>query len=415
MYSSKGAADDYLEENDYKVDSLPEDFTITSPNRDEPPYVKFSLPPIFKKKANSTKRMLWCIGFDGQATWTMTGTEGAKMRIIIKDVVLNKSGRDIFQQAYLYCVKEFKDKIDKNYREDGDEEEPLRLGMKGEVYEKGCIEFPAIATTKLDGVRGLLHPVRDGYLFRSYSGKDIGHLTHIFDDLKNIIELFPEGTTLDGEIYCHGMELKKIRGLVGQKVNKSPDIKKLQYWIYDAIWDDETPYDDRSEGYIQIYEEYIEKYGKRTSIKVLPPKKVYSHEDVMELVDKAESRGFEGVCLKHSIENKKKSSESYRLSMYNYATRSKATFKCKRYESAEGLVVGLEDCTGNEQGLPKLLVKIMNGSIIPIRFGSFEERRDWAEDPDLVLGKILEYKYFCIDSESDLPQQPTGKCFRDPE
>lgn len=415
MYSSRAESFKYLEDNKGTVYGLPEDFVLTDNSRSEPPYVKFSLHPLLKKKSNSERSMLWCIGFDGVCTWTLTGTTGGKMRIIIKEVKLNKSEKNYFQQAYQYCVKEYNDKVDKNYRREGDTSQIFRLGMKGEVYEEGCIQFPAIGTTKLDGVRGLVHPCGDSFVFHSYSGKDIGHLTHIVKDLERLLSFFPENTTLDGEIYCHGMDLPKIRGFVNAKVNIPDDIFKLQYWIYDAIWDDETTYDDRSTGYVQCYEEYLEEYGEDTSISVLRPSIINSHDELMELVNEAEMDGYEGMCIKHSQIGRVKGTAAYNLSLYNYATRSKATFKCKRYSSAEGLVVGLEDCEGNEAGLPKLLVKISTGHVIPIRFGSFLERKEWAEDPSIVEGRIIEYRYFCLDSKSGIPQQPTGKSFRDPE
>ena len=77
-------------------------------------------------------------------------------------------------------------------------------------------------------------------------------------------------------------------------------------------------------------------------------------------------------------------------------------------------MIRVESAKGKETGAAMLIVRDDFGIEIPIRFGTMEERREWMDNPKLVLGKKFTFKY-SRRSPDNVPIEPGGVAFRDYE
>jgi DNA ligase-1 len=119
-------------------------------------------------------------------------------------------------------------------------------------------------------------------------------------------------------------------------------------------------------------------------IELLPV--LYQGDDiskVQELLDKVVSEGGEGVMI-----NLLK--DTYKFS------RSWSIMKVKKFNSLDLEVVGMEPGEGRLAGtLGAIHVRYKDGNIVKVGSGfSDEERTLYWTQPDLILNKIVEVKYF---------------------
>lgn len=90
----------------------------------------------------------------------------------------------------------------------------------------------AYAQPKFDGHRAIIfRDTNTNGNIRVFSrkGELIESVGHLFSDLKSIM---PKGSSLDGELYVHGLELRKISSLIRRK---QEDSIRLCYMAYDTI------------------------------------------------------------------------------------------------------------------------------------------------------------------------------------
>jgi DNA ligase-1 len=100
-------------------------------------------------------------------------------------------------------------------------------------YNPATVLFPCLVQFKLNGERAKWS--KTDKVFISRSGKVIPKvcIPHLYDKMA----LFPN-TDYDGELYCHGMALQDIKGILTQsRRTTSPDAGKLDYYVFDIIAD----------------------------------------------------------------------------------------------------------------------------------------------------------------------------------
>ena len=83
--------------------------------------------------------------------------------------------------------------------------------------------------------------------------------------------------------------------------------------------------------------------------------------------------------------------------------RTNALLKCKKFQSLDLEVIDLEEGSGRLAGtLGAILVRYKGGNIVKVGSGfSDEERKLYWLQPDLILNKIVEIKYFEESSSGD--------------
>ena len=252
-----------------------------------------------------------------------------------------------------------------------------------------------ILTTKLDGVRCICINEDGNPKFFSRQGQIIEGLDDIFFEIRAL----PDGHVYDGELLLdkEGLESKDLyRETV--KVTSSDGVKKnLIFNIFDIL-----RVDDFKAGKLDMpareRKAILTKLLHKNAFKTLKNVDVlYDGTDKSQIeywLDKITSEGGEGVMINLAD------------SPYE-CKRSKGLLKVKKFNSADVRVVGLEEGTGQNQGrLGAINIEFIgpDNKIYPCSVGtglSQEQRIDFWEHKDKLLGKIIEIKYFEISSNQN--------------
>lgn len=139
---------------------------------------------------------------------------------------------------------------------------------------------------KLDGIRALYQNGK----FVSRTGKVWGGeiLKHISDELKQCI---PKGMVLDGELYCHGMQLQDINKRVAVKRGKPhPDILSIKYHVFDVV--DSKPWIERA-GLFKF------QYPAMLNTVLVPTNIAPTIKDGDVLYNYYRQLGYEGIMYRH--------------------------------------------------------------------------------------------------------------------
>ena len=246
-------------------------------------------------------------------------------------------------------------------------------------------------TTKLDGFRLIAMKDEAGNVsFFSRVGQRVEGLIEIEEELKNA---FPEGTVLDGELTISNyfeMESKEAYKAASKIIRLKGDTPKtgLTYRVFDGMHIDEWRNQNCTHSYSLrrnlLHGLFKFPMAPVSHIELLPV--LYQGDDVskvQELLDKVVSEGGEGVMI------------NLLDSTYKF-TRCWDIMKVKKFQSLDLEVIDLEEGSGRLAGtLGAILVRYKGGNAVRVGSGFSDEERAlyWAQ-PDLILHKIVEIKYF---------------------
>ena len=240
-------------------------------------------------------------------------------------------------------------------------------------------------TTKLDGFRLVVFKNADGSI-ECYSrvGQPVEGLVEIEADLAAL----PCNIALDGELTITNyfdMPSKEAYKAASKIIRLKGDTPKkgLTYRVFDCMAADEF----KSQSCIKPYVErraILDSFPKMTNIEVLPV--LYVGDDTSQItkwLDKITAEGGEG-CMVNSL-----------WAPYVWG-RTWNLQKVKKFQSLDLLVVDMEEGSGRLAGtLGAIHVRYKNGNIVKVGSGfSDEERRLYWAQPDIILNKIVEIKYF---------------------
>jgi DNA ligase-1 len=227
----------------------------------------------------------------------------------------------------------------------------------------------AVLQKKLDGHRCLITKDEGKVIAYSRQGKIIDTITHITDQLQDILE---EGETIDGELYCHGQLLQTIASWVKRK---QPNTVSLTYAVYDCI--DDAPYIERHR-YLQ------DKLKGLYRVVVLPYILYENSEQMQAYLSKVRGQGFEGLML--------------RLHGYGYESgkRSASLIKVKVFEDTEVNVIGV---IPSSEGWA-ICVAMYNGKQFNISApGDFSAKYEVMKNKDKYIGRDLTIEYSHLTAE----------------
>lgn len=387
---------------------------------DQPKTSRWKLTTLYKNTINGAT-LFWEVGFNGAQLEINYGHVDGAVVSDRTDVKTNSSGRDINEQALLNARQRYREKYREGYQPLGDPEPPMIKGMKGDKYEKetDIKSWPVEVQPKLDGIRMLCHRSRDGSVFcRSYENKHWTHLGFIADQVQAFLVYLPPQTTVDGELYVHGMPFTTLTSIVKTMKKVHPELQKIQYHIFDIDYlvDGSRPcLEDRMIQLEKSYKAYLNDLGDQsTSLVLVESQTAYSAEDIKSLHDIYEKQGYEGVMIKKRANGSAKDSKTYKESEYKPG-RSKNILKYKSFQDEEGTVVGVHDSEGREKGAARLEIEDMRGNRIIMRFeGPLKLRKEWLKKPETVMGKRATFRYQEL-SEYGVPRFPVGVAIRDYE
>lgn len=266
---------------------------------------------------------------------------------------------------------------------------PVFKLQKGQLYEGTDILDPQIVSLKLDGNSATVFNLLDETFILSRSGAIMEGLEHITAFYR---EYLPFGYVYQGELIAknydklgHGELFKYSNGITNSK--KNDEKRLLQHVIFDAIRSDDFELGKSNIAYIdrlsvaQLCVAEYDAYGDQfENVEVIP---IYSYTSdqakIMEIANEKMQQGFEGlmICTADSIYKKGK---------------QKWLQKIKEFNTMDLEVIDLkEHVRGGKVG--SLVVKY-KGEEVNVGGIKDADRLFWWQNPNSIIGKIVEVKYF---------------------
>lgn len=397
------------------------------------------LPEIRKRVilGNKEKELSWVIGFDREESTLiiLRGYVGGAKSVSRTKVLTNQSGRSVYQQAFLEASKRYSDKIHEGYQSKDEKMQISVLSpMLANEYKPGGINpvtkrkiksnvdrFPVCVMRKFDGIRSLAC-IRNGKLsMTSRENHDQvytpEHLLHVRNEVEIFIRYLPEGTVLDGELYCHGMTLPMIQAAVTKRKAKgkgdSPIHEKhkdIKYYIFELIDPNYLPTRKRFELLTNAYAEYLNDGYQSNNFVIVGYDIANSHEEIIALKTKYVEEGYEGAMIRH-LEYEGMPEDEYVKCIYRH-TRCVNLLKVKDFIDEEAKIIGVTDGRGCDEGLAIFIILDKRGNKLNVRpKANFEQRSLWYRNPNKVIGKQYTFKYFDL-SKDGIPRFPVGVAFR---
>lgn len=309
-----------------------------------------------------------------------------------EEVTLNQSGRSMSEQIDLRINSRIKRMKDRGYKETIEEamvsSTSNQLGFHRPMLAKPIDKISninyknAILQRKLDGHRCMTTMEDDIYAY-SRQGNLIPAITHILPHLRKRL---PQGVTIDGELYAHGVPLQTIGSWVKRE---QPNTYNLSYVLYDLV----------------SSESYKDRHAELTAIMAginCPNIIVLGYEDYvdlehqMALMRKVRAAKFEGLMLKQDGFG------------YEIGKRSSSIAKIKEFEDAEFRVVGFEK---SSEGWAVCVCEAPNGRTFGVAApGTKPDKFEVWDNQGHYMHRILtvEFAYY---TEDGVPFQPVAKCW----
>jgi len=320
------------------------------------------------------------------------GQHGGVVQSKIDQVHVNLSGRTIDEQMELEMQSRISAQLDKGYRYTFEEAKEakgknalnLPRPMLAKVYDKQDLTS-CFMQYKYNGHRCLITRQGDELTAYSRNGKIIETVGHILNDID-----IPEGTTLDGELYIHGMALQNIGSLVRRlQVNS----RKLKYIVYDQISN----------------ERFADRFEKLASYNlgsnVLYAATTSATNTVKIDLEHAKSMGFEGLIARQNNKS------------YEAGKRSDQLLKIKSRLDMEARVIAIEPSADGWAVLTcKFFSTPFNTSKIfkVVAPGTMEQKHEIYNNAALYIGKYVTVE-FAEFTQDGLPFHPVAIGFRESE
>jgi len=353
---------------------------------------------------------------DGSATiYRAHGVEGGKMNETERTIVEGKNiGRGNETTPVQQAIAEAKSTATKKARE----------GYSAEVETRGVTEailpmlahdltkttklppFPLIIQPKLDGVRMVVHCVREGSLqMTTRTGKDIYFMDHIRDVLVGVMR---PGEVLDGELYTPDKTFEEITGIVRKSVKEhsnDEDARSICYHVFDGFVQgyDTQHFIERHKFVQDVLGRINREHPFSSAIVNVSTTLVRTPEEADELHEQNISNGYEGTMYRTPH------------GPYKVRLRSKDLLKRKDFQTEEYRIVGSEEADGRDIGTVIWVVETSRGVQFRVRpRGSLEVRRRWWRERASYIGKLLTVRFQNL-TEGGVPRFPVGIAIRDYE
>lgn len=312
------------------------------------------------------------------------GVEHGSMIKKLERIEMNKSGRNLFQQASLRMESRISKQLDKGYKRDrvtALKDQTNQMGLvrptlaqaytKMSATQRARIGVTAMMQRKLDGHRCMIMNHEDlGMIAYTRQGKQIDTIRHILDHL---IDKIPVGTIVDGELYQHGIPLQTISSRI--KRYQHGLTEKLMFVAFDMVSD--KRFIDRH----NVLSTMLRGCDKKRVL-VLPKFPYVSETAMWEFFYEGAKKGFEGVMLRLDGVG------------YEKGIRSKNLIKVKEQMEDDFEVV---DINPSVDGWAILTCRMQNGLEFDTSApGTVEQKTDALHNKENLIGQIVNVKYACL-------------------
>lgn len=373
--------------------------------------------PILVSTAGLMSERVWQIAFDGQDILIKFGQKNGVIQTQHRKVV--PKSKTLLEQALQEMRKRRIDKIREGYLEYGSTDIPMINVMRGLDFEKHdhTLIYPVWCDTKLDGIRAWVRNTMNGPEGLSRNNTKFPYINDIIRECEYLLNYLPTGSALDGEIYSHDLEFQDITGIIRTKNFKHPDLTLLDYHMFDIYTPQDYPFEKRCqilEKAISLYREETFNYGgevrgfipelkaRGSRIFLANGKFVENRDELDQYYHHCLHNGYEGIMVKRLANSADVDSEDYKKSIYKFCgsagTGCNHILKRKPVFTEEALCIDTLEATGNQKGCVILVVVDIRGNVfkvVPIGpvLGHTDNRRYIAQNPELVLGKIITIEY----------------------
>lgn len=240
-----------------------------------------------------------------------------------------------------------------------------------------------LASRKLDGVRVL-----------GKDGKFLSRVGNEFTTLEALKEFLPCGFVLDGEM-CVLDETGKedFTSIVGAIKRKSEQVANPRYLLFDMLSNDDFE-KGKSKSKLSERLEKLREFVKTLDnpcFSVVDFTPVESKEHALKLLEAARENGWEGMMFRKDVPYEGK--------------RTKNLLKGKFFQESEYKVLdistGLFSIADKENGCEKSIETLSavtvehRGNLVSVGSGfTLDQRREYFEHPERILGKIITVQYF---------------------
>lgn len=316
--------------------------------------------------------LYWSIQSEDCVLIMQFGYVNGAMQTKTEVVEVNQSGRDLEAQVALKLQSRVNKQVDKGYcysiaeavaNKGLNSLNLIRPMLAKKIRDVKDIDFNnSLLQFKYNGHRCLITNIDGEYIAYSRNGKVITSIKHIVENL-----VIPEGHTVDGELYCHGVKLQTIGSWVKRD---QEDTKKLSYIMYDTMLN--VPY--------RLRQEAMYSYGRATDkISIAPTQDFSSDTPITEKLDLAISKGYEGLMLRQNKFG------------YDCGTRSKSLIKIKKHLDEEFLVIDIHQSKDDWAILECLVGSTAFRVSAP---GTIDNKRNILYNRSQYIGKYINVEFF---------------------
>jgi DNA ligase 1 len=307
-------------------------------------------------------------------------------------VQTNLSGRTLEEQVKLRInsrVSRMRDRGYKDTVEDAIKNPGNQLGLERPMLAHPIERIPnvnyqgSVLQKKLDGHRCLI-TCQDGELIPySRQGKRIDSIHHIIRGLEGRI---PEGTTIDGELYCHGQSLQTLASWIKRD---QPNTRQLYFVGYDLISNER--YTDRHRELSGMLRDVTtDAPGK---VVVLPFCEYTDDAQQAAYFREVRAAGFEGLMLRLDRRG------------YEAGKRSSGLLKIKEFFDDEFEVI---DIVPSKDGWGICVCRARNGSTFSCSApGDMAAKKHVLINKSLFIGRKLTVEYSFLTADG-IPFHPNA-------
>ncbi len=264
-----------------------------------------------------------------------------------------------------------KQKSRKGYTESVPTERP-NLPMLAHKYSDYAhkIQWPAIASIKIDGIRVIID-IKDGIAkCTSRTGTEIVNLDHITEPLLTL----GQDITLDGELYSDELSFNEIVSVVRKTKSKDERIYKIFFYAFDIV--DDSTYHER------VVALDLMLTGLKNS-KIVPWKIMKTEEDLFRFHKENVKNGQEGTMVRNLA------------SLYQPNKRSYDLLKMKNFDDKEFEIIGYKTGVGKFKDVPTFELKTEEGfTFEAVPTGTEADRLEYLKNADTYIGKFATVKFF---------------------
>ena len=256
--------------------------------------------------------------------------------------------------------------------------EPSELPMLALSYKdslKKNLVFPVHGQPKLDGFRCLATNKGGIITLTSRTGIDFD-LPHIKAELQSVM---PEGSVYDGELYQHSKSFQSIASAIKKPGPGTIGIRHHIYDIPEYKGKKDKPWSER---FLDLKEvEVMVKNSKH--LDVVETFTVNNEEEVGILLGEMMAKGYEGLMLRTFT------------GLYVYDYRSSDLLKCKDFDDAEFLIIGVKPGIGKYSncGIFQCETETSEITFWVMPKGTMKEREANLTNASSIIGGWMKVKF----------------------